>query len=203
MSFGRSLLVLLLGLCVGVAFGARGDEVVYESKLESKPLEIEVKYVFDRTLRAGSMKKVSHGTPGKVLTMVQYALKSGKVVSKKVLWTKVERGEPAVIHIAREGYATTRGSFERVRVLEMEATAYSSEETDSRTATGRATGFGVVAVDPKVIPLGTKLYIEGYGFAVAGDTGGAIKGMKIDLGMRNLAECRKFGRRKVRVHVLR
>jgi 3D (Asp-Asp-Asp) domain-containing protein len=203
MSYQRSILILLLVLLSYAAQAARGNDIVYESKLESKNSDIEVKYVFDRTLRAGTIKKVSGGTPTKLLTMVQYGTKNGKIISKKVLWTKKEPGEPAIIHIARDGYATTRGSFNRVKVLDMEATAYSSEETSNRTATGRPTGYGVVAVDPRIIPLGTKLYIEGYGFAVAGDTGGAIKGMKIDLGMMNLAECRKFGRRKVRVHVLR
>ena len=54
------------------------------------------------------------------------------------------------------------------------------------TATGLPTGFGVVAVDPKIIPLGTKLYIPGYGEAVAGDTGGNIRGAKIDLGFDNV-----------------
>ena len=43
-------------------------------------------------------------------------------------------------------------------------------------------GYGVVAVDPRVIHLGSKLYIEGYGYAIAGDTGGAVKGYIIDLG---------------------
>ncbi|OGY24119.1 MAG: hypothetical protein A2172_01075 [Candidatus Woykebacteria bacterium RBG_13_40_15] len=50
------------------------------------------------------------------------------------------------------------------------------------TALGLRAGYGVVAVDPKVIPLGSRLYIPGYGEAIAGDTGGAIKGNKIDLG---------------------
>ena len=50
------------------------------------------------------------------------------------------------------------------------------------TATGLPTGHGVVAVDPKVIPLGTKLYVPGYGTAIAGDTGGNIKGNRVDLG---------------------
>ncbi len=50
------------------------------------------------------------------------------------------------------------------------------------TALGLKTGYGVVAVDPNVIPLGSRLYIPGYGTAVAGDTGGSIKGNKIDLG---------------------
>jgi len=50
------------------------------------------------------------------------------------------------------------------------------------TATGVPVTKGIVAVDPNVIPLGTRLYIPGYGFAVAGDTGGGIVGDMIDLG---------------------
>ena len=50
------------------------------------------------------------------------------------------------------------------------------------TATGMKQGYGVVAVDPKVIPLMSKLYIPGYGVAIAGDVGGAIKNRRIDLG---------------------
>ena len=75
-------------------------------------------------------------------------------------------------------------------------------------ASGRAPAYGVVAVDPKVIPLGTKLYIEAvdgswvYGYAVAGDTGGAIKGNKIDLFFNTHAECTRFGRRQAKVYVL-
>ena len=61
---------------------------------------------------------------------------------------------------------------------------------------------GVVAVDPQVIPLGTRLYIPGYGNAIAGDTGGAIIGMRIDLFFEAEAEAIRFGRRKVDVYVL-
>ncbi|MBI4733746.1 MAG: 3D domain-containing protein [Rubrobacteridae bacterium] len=61
---------------------------------------------------------------------------------------------------------------------------------------------GVVAVDPRVIPLGTRLYIEGYGEAIAADTGGAIKGNRIDLCYNTPGECFKFGRQTVKVHVL-
>ncbi|MTT33149.1 peptidoglycan-binding protein [Terrilactibacillus sp. BCM23-1] len=60
----------------------------------------------------------------------------------------------------------------------------------------------VVAVDPNVIPLGTKLYVEGYGYAVAADTGGAIKGMKIDLFFNDNSEALDWGRRTVKVKVL-
>ena len=85
----------------------------------------------------------------------------------------------------------------------MTATAYAAESfRHSKTATGTRAVRGVVAVDPRVIPLGTKLYIEGYGYAVAADTGGAIKGNRIDLVMNTVRECRKFGRRQVKVHIL-
>jgi len=63
-------------------------------------------------------------------------------------------------------------------------------------------GHGIVAVDPGVIPLGTKLYIPGYGFAIAGDTGGAIVGHRIDLGFDSLNDAMEFGRRPVKVYTL-
>ncbi len=60
----------------------------------------------------------------------------------------------------------------------------------------------VIAVDPSVIPLGSKVYVEGYGYAVAGDTGGAIKGNRIDLFMASHSDAVQFGRKSVRVKVL-
>ena len=68
--------------------------------------------------------------------------------------------------------------------------------------------YGVIAVDPRVIPLGTKLYIESpdgsytYGEAIAEDTGGAIKGNKIDLFFPSYEECMRFGRRTMTVYIL-
>jgi 3D (Asp-Asp-Asp) domain-containing protein len=62
--------------------------------------------------------------------------------------------------------------------------------------------YGVVAVDPRVIPLGTRLFVEGYGSAIAGDTGGAIKGNRIDLCFNSDDEAEKVGRRTVRVLIL-
>ncbi len=93
------------------------------------------------------------------------------------------------------------------------ATAYSaSVECNGiyagKTASGRKPAYGVIAVDPKVIPLGTLMYIEAvdgswtYGYAIAGDTGGAIKGNKIDLFYDTDYECRQFGRRQARVYIL-
>lgn len=59
----------------------------------------------------------------------------------------------------------------------------------------------VIAVDPKVIPLGSKVWVEGYGYAVAGDTGGAIKGNKVDLFMPSTNDAYKWGRKKVQIKV--
>lgn len=76
------------------------------------------------------------------------------------------------------------------------------------TASGMRAQRGVVAVDPRVIPLGTRLYIEStdsypdYGYAIAGDTGGAIKGNRVDLFMDSYSEAIGFGRRQVKVYIL-
>lgn len=76
------------------------------------------------------------------------------------------------------------------------------------TASGTRAKYGTVAVDPRVIPLGTKLYIESvdgkyvYGYATAEDTGGAIKGHKVDLFYPSYNDCMQFGRRSVKVYIL-
>jgi len=82
----------------------------------------------------------------------------------------------------------------------METTAYAG--SGNRTATGTWPSRGTVAVDPRVIPLGTKLYIEGYGHAIAEDTGGGIKGGIIDLYMDSHEECIIWGKRHVLVEIL-
>jgi 3D (Asp-Asp-Asp) domain-containing protein len=96
------------------------------------------------------------------------------------------------------------GTYNRMRSINMTATGYSPYEGSSRglCATGMRAGYGVVAVDPRVIHLGTRLYVEGYGYAVAGDTGGAIKGHRIDLGHTTYREAENVGRRHVKVWVL-
>lgn len=92
-----------------------------------------------------------------------------------------------------------------IAVYDMEATAYLPTDGDGYgiTATGIPATYGVAAVDPAVIPLGSRLYIPGYGEAIAADTGGAIYGNRIDLCMESYSECMNFGRRYVTVYVLR
>jgi 3D (Asp-Asp-Asp) domain-containing protein len=91
------------------------------------------------------------------------------------------------------------------RMLSMVATGYGPNgngKWGARTASGRLPGYGVVAIDPRIIPMGTRLYVEGYGPCIAGDTGGAIKGHRIDLGFNSNHEARNVGRRRVRVVIL-
>lgn len=84
------------------------------------------------------------------------------------------------------------------RTLVVDAVAY---HLPGRTASGLPVGFGVIAVDPGVIPLGTRLFVPGYGAAVAADTGTAIKGNIIDLWMPSTAQARAWGRRTVTITV--
>ena len=98
--------------------------------------------------------------------------------------------------------SNTSGSY--LQTYSMTATAYTG---GGFTAMGlkpvrNPEGLSSVAVDPNVIPLGSKVYVEGYGYAIASDTGGVIKGNKIDLYMNSLEECYAFGRRSVTVHLV-
>jgi 3D (Asp-Asp-Asp) domain-containing protein len=99
---------------------------------------------------------------------------------------------------------TYRGTERYQAALIMEASAYLPSDGGGSgvTATGMMAGYGVAAVDPSVIPLGSRLYIPGYGEAIAADTGGAIVGHKIDLCMEDYGAAMQFGRRDVTVYVL-
>ena len=92
--------------------------------------------------------------------------------------------------------APTRAVSEAGRTLTVSATGYSLK---GRTSTGVSVGYGVVAVDPGVIPLGTKMTIPGYGEGVAADTGGAVVGARIDLWFPTRAEALAWGTRTVSI----
>lgn len=154
-------------------------------------------------------------TPGKVglrVDTVENTYVNGDPTDTKVLKSEV-RTEP-VTQVEEVGTkerpkqpAGIPADATVKRVITMEATAY-DPTAGSKTAMGTRARVGAVAVDPRVIPLGTRLYIESldgfptYGYAVAEDTGGAIKGNRIDLFYNTNAQARKFGRRNVKVYVL-
>jgi 3D (Asp-Asp-Asp) domain-containing protein len=90
------------------------------------------------------------------------------------------------------------------RILVMTATAYTIEDPGCTKYTyrGNLLRKGLVAVDPRIIPLGTRLYVEGYGYAIADDIGSAIKGQRIDLAYENRPEAFQFGVQRVNVYIL-
>jgi 3D (Asp-Asp-Asp) domain-containing protein len=137
-------------------------------------------------------------------------------------WTQPRPGvvlgnKPYFHHIVMRGPVRTHTLVDTARLrldaavrgagsaLHMIATAYTAGcyGCSGITAMGLHAGHGIVAVDPRIIPLGTHLYVPGYGKALAGDTGGAIKGLRIDLGFNSLSEAIRFGRREITVYVLR
>lgn len=92
----------------------------------------------------------------------------------------------------------------RGRSMSMRASAYSAHDPGNGNYTyrGNLLRKGLVAVDPMVIPLGTRLYIQGYGYAIADDIGGAIKGDRIDVAFDTRSEALDFGLRRVVVYIL-
>jgi 3D (Asp-Asp-Asp) domain-containing protein len=93
-----------------------------------------------------------------------------------------------------------------LHVYTMEATAYTALTAKANptgyTANGMRAQYGIVAVDPDVIPLGSHVFIPGYGLAIAADTGGAIIGHRIDLCMDRYGDAVRFGRQPVTVYVV-
>ncbi|MGN8844721.1 MULTISPECIES: 3D domain-containing protein [unclassified Bacillus (in: firmicutes)] len=102
---------------------------------------------------------------------------------------------------------STSKSSSNKDVIYVTATAYSHEDTKSDyTALGynikKNKNMKLIAVDPSVIPLGSKVWVEGYGEAIAGDTGGAIKGHKIDVLMPSTKKAKAWGRKTVKIKIL-
>lgn len=96
-----------------------------------------------------------------------------------------------------------------VKVLTVSASAYTASCTkcSGKTAIGidlkKHPNVKVISVDPKVIKLGTKVYVEGYGYAIAADTGGAIKGNKIDIYLPTKSQALQWGRKTVKIKILK
>lgn len=195
------------------------SEVTEETELEYELVEEKT----DKILR-GVKRLVTGGENGLANITYRLVTKNGVLtskeeVSREVLREPVNRvvavgtGElsaPVAKLASRSGSSFDKAS---ARVITCVATAYDgSYETlgysNPRTCLGRVPTVGTVAVDPKVIPLGTRMYIESvdgsyvYGECFAGDTGGAIKGNRVDLFMASRSQALSFGRRQVKVYIL-
>ncbi|MFZ5944511.1 MAG: 3D domain-containing protein [Bacillota bacterium] len=171
------------------------------SELEEIPFDRETQNSFKIT--KGFSKKIQEGQPGLKKVKYQVTYREGVEVSREVISEQILKNPKPEILLKgqRTKVAISSGRPTNAKdVLVMEASAYT--HTGNRTFTGVYPEVGTIAVDPEVIPLGTKVWIEGYGFGVAQDTGGYIKGKRIDLFMETKRECLSWGRRHVRVLIL-
>jgi len=198
-------LILTTVAATALAGGKRHKEVKEETQTEK--IRAGVQYEFSRSLRAGRLVKAHDGVDGVITKTYRVTLVGGKAVDKELLKEDRKDPKPTIFLMGRGGMPSDRGSFTRKKVLEMSATAYdpgprSNGGNRGRTRTGARAAYGVAAVDPRVIPLGSILFVEGYGLALACDTGSAIKGNRIDLCYDSKNACDDFGRQRVRVHVL-
>ncbi|MGE5379773.1 MAG: 3D domain-containing protein [Methylocystaceae bacterium] len=165
-------------------------------------LPFSVERTSDATLEKGLQRTVKKGKNGLAHQQIRITLYDGKPVKQEVISSETIK-EP-VNQVIAMGTITSvsRGSlrFDFRQAIMAHSTAYTY--TGRNTATGLKPAVGLVAVDPKVIPLGSRLYIEGYGFARAADRGGSIQGNRLDVFLETVEECRKWGVRKVKVYVL-
>lgn len=160
-------------------------------------------------LRSGTSRTLRSGVNGvKEVVYLVSVRPDGTELKREIVSSRVlKQPRPELIEDGRTAQLASRGYFSGRRVVTMNATWYDPYDDGSndhgRTFTGVLAGYGVVAVDPRFMPLGTRLYIEGYGYAVAADTGGAIKGSRIDLAIDSQHDVKNVKDMKhVRVHIL-
>jgi uncharacterized protein YabE (DUF348 family) len=172
----------------------------------------------DSTLLKGTTKVLQSGVNGEKTTVTRIFYENGKEVSRAVISETITKQPVQKIvatgtkTVAAASTSDSRGSsLSYSKVLTVKATAYSEEEASNswglQTAMGvdavrDPNGWSTIAVDPSVIPLGTKVYVEGYGYAIAQDTGSAIIGMHIDCFFYTVAEMNAWGTRTVNVYIL-
>ncbi len=201
-------LALTLSMTAGWADTDAQPEMRTVSKVVKTAIPFQVKYEFSRTVGRGRVVKVQDGKPGELRKVYEIKIIGNGKTKRELVRTEKTDPTPALYHMGKAGFETSRGAFTRAKVMTMRSTAYTpsagrGKAATGRTATGRRAAFGVIAVDPRIIPLNTLVFVEGYGFAIAADTGGAIKGNIVDVCLPTEQECRNWGRRNVRVHILR
>jgi uncharacterized protein YabE (DUF348 family) len=176
-----------------------------------EPIGFAVVTKKDASLLKGKEKIVSSGQKGLISKEFEVILENGKEVSRKLISEKkVKDKKDQVVAVGTKVIAkqVSRGMETGVEYY-VTSTAYTANcnGCSGSTATGinlhKNPNIKVIAVDPKVIPLGTKVYVEGYGYAIAADTGSAVKGHKIDVFFSSISDAYRWGRRTVKIKILK
>ncbi|MBP2242573.1 uncharacterized protein YabE (DUF348 family) [Cytobacillus eiseniae] len=176
-----------------------------------EPIQFAVVTKKDDQLNKGTEKVVTKGKDGLLNKEYEVTLENGKEVSRKLISEKqVKEKTDKVVAVGTKvvKQVVSRSNESGGKEVYVSSTAYtaSCNGCSGKTATGinlkANPNVKVIAVDPRVIPLGTKVYVEGYGYAVAADTGSAIKGNKIDVFFATKAEAYRWGRKTVKIRIL-
>ncbi len=183
--------------------------IVNVEKREEKEMETiayETVVEKDSDLMSGSKEIKTKGNNGQKEVTYDVVYKDGVETDRKIKSSKTISEPTTEVVVQGTGTILTasRGEGSAKKSLTCSATAYSghSKTSSGRTPSRSEGGMSTIAVDPTVIPIGSKVYVEGYGYAVAADTGGAIKGNKIDVYFNSSSECSSWGRRKVQVKII-
>jgi uncharacterized protein YabE (DUF348 family) len=177
-----------------------------------EPIKYAVITKNDQNLVKGKQKVVTEGQEGLLSKRYEVVLENGKEVSRKLVSEKKTREkQDKVVAMGTKVIVAqvSRGSSEpEGKEFYVTSTAYtaSCNGCSGYTATGinlkANPNMKVIAVDPRVIPLGTKVWVEGYGYAIAADTGSAVKGYKIDVFYPSKSDAYRWGRKKVKIKIL-
>lgn len=184
------------------------DRVVVENVENKIEIPFEIESRENAEMFEGDKNVIAKGEVGQKVESLKNTYVNGVLETTEVVKSEITK-DPVkeVVEVGTKKGTVAPNGKNTKRVIVMQATAY-DPTAGSKTAMGTRARVGAVAVDPRVIPLGSKLYIESmdgfasYGYATAEDTGGAIKGNRIDLFYNSNAEANRFGRRNVRVYVL-
>ncbi len=162
-----------------------------------------VEKINDATLESGITRTIGKGSPGIERKTIQVSYENGREINREVLKSEVVKSPVNKIIAAGVLTSVSRGGkrIDFKQAMPVRASAY-SYAAGSKTSTGQKVRVGGIAVDPRIIPYGTRVYVEGYGYATAIDCGGAIKGNRIDLFFETEKECRKWGIRNVKLYIL-
>lgn len=153
-------------------------------------------------LQPGKRRVVQEGQEGQTSIVSKEVYHGNKLVSTEPVETKVIAS--AVDEIIEVGASNVVSGMTYKKAINAKVTAYTPYDAGCNgiTATGAKATKGVIAVDPSVIPLGSKVFVPGYGVAIAADTGGAIKGNRIDVCYDTKNEAFSWGIKNVTVYVL-